>query len=377
MTLLTIMDYSGLLQNQEIFDGLVNSLCASTVAVAFGLSGLFFFISLAWNYLNTGVKSLSGLNPESFVNVSEIIRTLVIVACIGMYIPLVKTGVNTIEYINGMTKPTNLVQYVQSARNQQKVDDWLMNPLRQQFDSHLTKIEKLYGKDSEKYKAFAAAVNLTDKAASNIDLNETERDAPTNSFDFSFSLLNFFFENPNGFITIILSAFAAIIRSIISPLIYAVVIGMSKFLIIVGPIAFAFSILPVFRRQIEVWATTLVNALMVFTTLNILEMINVAIVNYMYREPWMVDSTSSLAFSFSTIILSTMAFWLTGKYAGKGDAGRVLTKAIGMMAAAVGVAAGVASGVAGGAAGAAAKGGGGGGMQVAAKAGSAISEDGE
>jgi hypothetical protein len=108
--------------------------------------------------------------------------------------------------------------------------------------------------------------------------------------------------------------------------------------------AFAFSIIPAFKGQVDQWFGTLLNACFVFFTLNVLEAIVYGqMMNFedIFNNPIDVWQTSNsvMSFNVTSIILYLMAFWLTSKFVGKGDGGRVISKAVGVAAAAVGGAA--------------------------------------
>jgi hypothetical protein len=141
---------------------------------------------------------------------------------------------------------------------------------------------------------------------------------------------------------------------LIKVLITGLATAILKILICLGPLAIAFSILPLFRKGVEMWFSTIITTLFVFTTLNILEHIQMAGLAYFKKEGIFAVASEGpyamMTFELVNLILYTMAFWLTGKVVGKGDAGRVLSKTIGIAALAAGAAVtGGASAVAGGA----------------------------
>jgi hypothetical protein len=150
-------------------------------------------------------------------------------------------------------------------------------------------------------------------------------------------------------VSLALNSIAHIIVGLIQILIAGFAVIMFKILIIVGPLAFAFSILPCFEKQLSAWFGTLLNVGFVFTTLNIMEHIMCGIYSYVYKTPGTLFKPGDVLVLDLVVIFSTLScFWITSKFVGKGDGGRVLTKIISAAAATATLAVGAAATSAGG-----------------------------
>ena len=138
-------------------------------------------------------------------------------------------------------------------------------------------------------------------------------------------------------VTTVVGMICQLIRVIISCITYNVL----KVLFCVGPLAFAFSILPPFKNNVTAWFATVLNTGFVFTTMNILDAVFYETLYFSDNviknsDPGLQGITVNLAMNITMIVLYLMSFWLTSKYIGKGDAGRVLSKGVGIATALVG-----------------------------------------
>lgn len=106
-------------------------------------------------------------------------------------------------------------------------------------------------------------------------------------------------------------------------LIIAVVV---KMLYILGPLAFLFSILPVFEQAIARWFNTFVSAFLSISTLNVLDC-TISILNLSVDSNTNPFTLIALNIAFSVFYL--LSFWLTSCFVGGGgDPGKVMSRAM-------------------------------------------------
>jgi hypothetical protein len=145
--------------------------------------------------------------------------------------------------------------------------------------------------------------------------------------------------NPSIISTYIVGGIFRLISNLIRGLVMLFAIILFKLLIIVGPLAFAFSILPIFRDKIEHWFSTLLTVGLSFTTIHILDHLYFELMSNMWDNMAEVGSFDVLGkhiFDIGLIISYSMVFWITSKFVGTSEAGRFISKGVGMTAMAIG-----------------------------------------
>jgi len=329
-----LMDF---IYQQSIMDTAVKSAAAKTVLIAMLIAGITFFLSLAYNYINTAIKSIKDQSVSFFVDYEEIARTIVIVGLLVIYVPLVNTAVDFVEYFNRLSAPS----FEQSQLLQKYAQEYLKSG--RIYDLDITQAawhevvndpyssEELKALAREKIQQFEVAQESTVSQNASLDRGDDVEEKLSGSR----------FLNPSAWVMTIIKVLTKLLYGIMKPIIVGLAIGVSKVLIVIGPLAFAFSILPAYRKVLEGWASTLLTTLFVFTTINIIEHLHTASLYYIFRDNlYYVGSLAShLVFEATMVVLYTMAFWLTGKVVGRGDGGRVMSKAVGLAASAIGAAA--------------------------------------
>lgn len=117
----------------------------------------------------------------------------------------------------------------------------------------------------------------------------------------------------------------------------AVGVVIVKILVILGPFAFAFSMLPVFKNQLSTWFGTLCSVCMVFTVINILNRIMIQSFTSIFDSSTfnMADEATKqiqyLAMDISILGAYCSCFWLAGKIVGHADAGKIISKAVSLV----------------------------------------------
>ncbi len=138
-----------------------------------------------------------------------------------------------------------------------------------------------------------------------------------------------------GGIAAVLNSIFITINGIIFVIITLYSIPISQLFFVVGPLAFASSVLPWFREQYASWLGTYLGVIFVFTTLNIIQALE-----YMSLDRGVADFgvnwsasqdgnlLNELAFNIAQTCVYISAFWVTGKWIGTGDGGRPAQQAL-------------------------------------------------
>lgn len=316
----------------KIIDQAIDVLTSKSTAIALGICVPFFLIAITYNYINTSIESLKTKESAVFFDPTEIARVLVIVGMISIYGSIMPVLVGAIDSFNFLTRPgselsaeygnltADLIEKgeynsantkllaIESALNDPKTSPALRTILegqKKELESKMTlaKIESTDQKDSK----------------SNM-LSDTQESDKNEGAGFLGSMV---FKT----LAFVVWLLVGIIRIIIT----SITINVFKILIVLGPFAFAFSILPIFRSQVSHWFGSLLGTGLVFTTMNILDSILLAQLNLF--KNYESDGTAIFAMSLTILVLYLMVFWLTSKFVGKGDGGRPVGKMISTMVA--------------------------------------------
>lgn len=334
------MDEKFFAWNLDINDQLTTHLSSQVCKIALFVAVICFVCNLAYNYITSGFSKLVD-DSDNFPNYTDIARAFVLILCISSYIPIATTLVGTMEAVNKMSS-SKRIENIVAFYNMQKA-----NQTPNQENATLTMKD---GKPEVQFKQ--------------TDVEQESEDGEDGRGFGSMvtGLLNLSsILSPANFVPLFIHMVTNIICFIIKIVVTGIAVLMTKILVILGPLAFAFSILPTFKRQLEQWFSTLTTTCLTLTTLNILDsLIDAMTGNIFAHMTWEdVISISSItggrnleliAYNLVVIVLYCSAFWLTSKVVGKGDAGRVLSKAVGAVTtmASIAIGAAAAGAVAGG-----------------------------
>lgn len=326
-----------LLSSEMLSDG-IDKLIGHTTTAALVVAPVLCVLTLGWNYLKSGFDRMATGKPGPPVDIQQLGRAAVIMLFIIAYKPIAGTGNSFIMYVNSITAPT---------KEQMQKDAELKEKLKEKSET------------DKKNAVSEAAADAAEKQAAEAAADEKGKDSGILA-----SLANIA-DTIGGFATrlgaIMISSTATFIGMIIKIMIGGIAACLYKFLLVIGPLAAAFSILPFQSSKLEEWAGTTINAGFVFTTFNILDHM-MYIIDYKlmgspsFSKSWGYSAdTVATIMSITTIVLYLCAFWLTGKWVGKGDAGRAAgklltlatTAAVAAVSAGAGAAAGAAAGTSG------------------------------
>lgn len=306
----------------KINDSLTTELTAQMATIALGVALICFICNLAYNYLFHGVSQLLTPDENKFPDMMEIARCVALIFCLSLYTPIAKTIVGTLEVIN---KETSL-----SDARQSEFAEYLTKSSQEQHemlgDYQKTSLEKNI-KDGED----------TDGAMAKEQSNQEQGNIP----DQSASTLKQIFQlmNPANAGAMIVHSLAALLVGIIQLIILGLGVVIVKILVILGPFVFAFSILPVFQKQLSNWFGTLCSAGMVFTVVNILNQIMWFTFKSIFGTGGSaveeaIKPIEYLGMDLAIIGAYCCCFWLAGKIVGHGDAGRIISKTVSIVTAA-------------------------------------------
>jgi len=344
MVLLTTVETSKVafaaLLRLEIMDDLTTGLITKVSAVAAGIAAICFVCALAHNYFKSSFKSLFSQDSSEFPNYMEIGRGIVMIICIASYPAIAQVLATSIEFFNSRTSTSSAI--VEQSTN-------LKNAATKKLSFTWEDVQN----DAIKKTATGTATTSDDQAqkeyAQHVAANgDTPKDEDVNSQGIKSTLKNIgTMLDPANFISLSINAVAHLIVGIVHIIIAGFAVIMFKILLIVGPLAFAFSILPCFEKQLSTWFGTLLNVGFVFTTLNIMEHIVCGMYSIIYAGGDAAingyDPISILCLDLVIIFATTSCFWITSKFVGKGDGGRVLSKIVQTAATAATLAVGAAA----------------------------------
>lgn len=306
---------AGALTGVQINDSFSSSLIDKIVPIATAIAGICFLCSLGFNYGKSAFKALFSADSSEFPNYMEIGRGLLMIICIAVY-PAIADILST--SIKACVNPT-----FESAESR-----------KAGAESKYAIHSKSYAPGTDEWFGQQKIINggqPVDSTANNqkgisTDPNQQTSTATTGIFDILQNFVMYVFHQTFQFLS-----------NVISVMLVSYCLFMLKVLLIIGPLAFAFCILPCFERQVSIWFGTLMNTGMTMLTLNIIGAMFNAMGKVITTAPLSstVEGTVSIDISvliYDIILVATnlSAFWLTSKFVGKPDGSKVLTKGIAM-----------------------------------------------
>lgn len=311
----------------EITDELTMNILSKICVIAAAIASICFLCSLAWNYISSAFDRLHKNEDETkFVRYNEIARGFLHIICISIYPVIALALAGSIEFFNQMSSPVS-----ESNRK--------LSELAQEYIDRINLSYEEMEMEALKQTAEGQLGNEDDQSAARLQLqnNPADPDRPsalieeTNGENVSTfrKLINLL--NPANWISLAIQSVFTLLFSVIRGIVASIAAIMFKFFIIIGPLAFAFSILPAFEKQLTTWFGSLLNTGFVFMTLNILDMLTLGMFDFIIDGHQGTPVSLGYVISFNSVSLITYAsaFWLTSKFIGKGDAGRVLSKLVG------------------------------------------------
>jgi uncharacterized membrane protein len=315
------MQSTDFLWGLKINDALTISLISQVSTIALGVALICFICNIAYNYLRTGASSLLTSGNEEFPDMMEIARCLVLFFCLTLYMPVAKTIVGTLEVINRATSLTN-----------SNAAEW-----EQAMQYYSTREHGALSSDNDELK-FAQESGAEYEQAAQKELSENPDDYDNNKSIFQQVADIAVILQPGNLAAALIHGISSILVGIIQIVIIGIVVVTLKILIILGPFVFAFSMLPCFSKQLNVWFGSICSLGIAFTVINILN----NIMWVLFKNLWNADLNAlagnplkpveMVAIDIAMIGAYCSVFWLSSKIVGHGDAGRMVSKTVGIVA---------------------------------------------
>ena len=304
----------------KISDTLTMELASQMTIIALGVGVICFICNISYNYFVHGVSQLLSPDENKFPDLMEIARCLALFFCLSLYMPIAKTVVGTFEVINQETSLTNsqageFSKYVQKSSSEQG--------------------EMLSNYQGHSISSYIKAGDDPDGALKKEEENMEQGNEPDGDTSILKSISMML--NPSNYMALGVHAVFSLLVGIIQAVIMAVGVVIVKILVILGPFAFAFSMLPVFKNQLSTWFGTLCSVCMVFTVINILNRIMIQSFTSIFDSSTfnMADEATKqiqyLAMDISILGAYCSCFWLAGKIVGHADAGKIISKAVSLV----------------------------------------------
>ena len=319
----------------DYLDHVVASVTFKVCCVALTLSVIFFLATTAWNIAASSVKRLNDGNAERFIDKQEMIRSIFLMVCIVIYMPITWSVLGVCELVCGTIVPSEeiaslnqqvMMQMDEAIDSDQNIPEEVKNLLALYDDPQTSAQDKETARELLK-----SEFGIDATASPEERISQYRPNMPNGLLKVLYAIMNLL--NPATWTRVIVSALVSLLLFLIRMVINFFAINLVKVLVCLGPMAFAFSIIPAFRDKVTDWFSSLLNAAFVFFTLNVLEAIVYGMMwNFsdITKNPVEMyqNSQNVMAMEITIIVLYLMAFWLTSKYVGKSDAGRVITKAV-------------------------------------------------
>lgn len=343
----------------SVTNGTVNQMTGICVMLGLAIATILYFINLGQNYLKSSIGAIKEQSSNSYVDYGELARTLVIIAIIVLYLPLINVTTSTIDYLNRFTAVGEkeyaiMEKFAETYTQDRKVFQYEITNevLQQTIDSQDPNINSATKQIAQE------ELNKRPDNDKTTESNENKEEGDSGIISLLKKMFNFL-TNLDKLIGGIFYALGMVILVPLKLIIVSITLVIWRVMIIVGPLALAFSVLPAFKTTINTWAATYLNVGFVFTTLNIIDALMIKSIQLSFSNLTEYDGGGAsyhiaIVSTFTYIILYLSSFWLTSKYVGKGDGGLPITKLVGIAAAAAAVAitgGAAAAGMAGGKAG--------------------------
>lgn len=317
----------GDLLSVEITDQLTMNILSKVCIIAAIIASICFVCSLAWNYLSSAFDRMHKNEEETkFARYNEIAKGFLHIVCISIYPVIALALAGSIEFFNQMSSPLSESNEKLTELAQTYIDRINLSYEEMEMEAIKETAEGKIGDQNDKSAAqLQLQNNPSDPERSSALIEETNGEN-VSTFRKLINLLN-----PANWISLAIQAVFTLLFGAVRGIVASIAAVMFKFFIIIGPLAFAFSILPAFEKQLTTWFGSLLNTGFVFMTLNILDMLTLGMFEFIIdgHQGTPVSPGYAIAFNSVSLITYASAFWLTSKFIGKGDAGRVLSKLVG------------------------------------------------
>jgi hypothetical protein len=264
----------------------------SAVAGTLGIG--IFFINTIFNYGRNVMNSIGKDGKVKFFDPGEIIRGFIILVFIGSYVPAMS------------------------------LLDWFGD----QLNYETIYSDSLVKQGQAAMQEYMRSGESSGEAQSSGNVNGEEQGE-----GMSYSIWNILsgLISPTNLLSGWSLSMTKIILAVVRYVIQAVAMGMQKVLFVIGPFAFALSLLPGRQGILGSWFGTYLTCIMVGVVCNVLDAVVMASMAALDASVYAGKWVNPIAFSSLNcviIVMYCLAFWLAGKLVNAADAGKVLSTAV-------------------------------------------------
>jgi len=315
-----------------VLDGIIKSnafdqgtmmLTVVTATIALFIGAAMAFLELGWDYIKNVLSAVSSKGALGIANYGSAVRIIVLLMLIIVYIPMIKALTGTMDLINGFTKP--------SIAQNAAIESWSDQIMKQHAGELMEDI------DSAQYKMILErpqdySESHVKWAQKELNLARKVKDQGDGSIGIISAIRDLQFSVRN-----IVSAFIVGLITIIGQVIRVVMMIFAhytmKIVIVIGPLAIAFSIFRPFEENLERWFKFFLTLGFVYTTFNIIDNVNFIFLKQCFSLKHLGNRDESeailnIVISIINIILYTMPFYLTSLFIGGREGGKILTKTV-------------------------------------------------
>ena len=321
--------------NSDTVDDVFKSLQTITVGIGGAIAIFAFGVNVAWNFGKKQISMLDATKVEEIkvIDFDQMVRAIVIFIVIGMFGNVSSFLSSSVDSINSMSTP-------KMSQQQEMVDNIMesYNAWDELSQAKARTIVKAYAENPERFKEQAKKRGYSEEtigavetiANSNEGIEAVAEDG--RGWMEAISASYEYMSHPSFWILDLLNALSEIILGVLRVVLTFVSTYTFKFLLCIGPLAFAFSLFSVFKNQINTWISSTLNMGLVITTLNFLDHLVYQLTARINNSYWQDgaterdwnDTLAIVALNFVIIGLYLSAFWLTSKFVGTGDGGKVM-----------------------------------------------------
>ena len=299
----------------------ITSICGQVSILAMGLALFLFLLMTGYNYVKKAIDSITGTeNNGEIVEIAEIVRVIILILMISLYTNALMPTINgLVMTINNLTTPSaDQAQVYQKAAEKYYSDMQVSEEQKK-----IANLQKIINDPSSTAKDKADAQD----AITTIQTGGSTWDKITNIGKGIYTAIT-------GAVTQLCVTALTFVSAIIKLIVGVLALLIFKTLLCLGPLALAVSVIPAYKGQADVWFGTTIGAGLALTTMHILDHIFFAMIGTTMAvigtnaDYGVGSSLVLITLSVVIIVLYLMTFWLTSKWVGKGDAGRVITKMV-------------------------------------------------
>lgn len=293
------------LLSEGIFTPGVQLMVRKVSAIATVLVGAFWALNFGYHYFKNSVNGKA--NPIDWNN---LIASFFLMSLLWVYIPVVGGVIQIPFAIDKLVR-------LNDSDWDQLVDEVYENTM---FPLDLSDNDKFVDPDGNVISAKEY------KSLSPDERMKYSRDTKTSKLEMAWM----FITEPGKIWNSIVGGLTSLLTTSIRVIIQAITIGIIKVMYIFGPFAIVFSFVPLWKDKIGTWFSTLMTTCFVLVTMSVLDnliytsMVDTAQLRNEYADSAYNSGIGQLGQNIAYVVMYLLVFWLTGKYVGSDDAGKVM-----------------------------------------------------